>query len=206
MMKQKILKNLLLFSLGMLFFFSHSAKAQYWTALPPYNTLWPLWSPALSPIDPITEEPFPIISSLSANTVLPVQPGLTWDPAWPNPWLLYNTPSGLLFYDPLYGINLWPPEYLFDPITGSPVPITLPGGYPLLAPTDETWLQLHISTGNQAYQLAYPQFAPTPIATTALPTALLAVFGLTGITIPAQPPASTTLLTIVDILGYFPTI
>ena len=47
-----------------------------WVALPPYNVMWPLWSPALSPISPITGLTTPLLTSLTRNTVLPVQPGL----------------------------------------------------------------------------------------------------------------------------------
>ncbi|MEW5802831.1 MAG: hypothetical protein AB1847_12095 [bacterium] len=32
-------------------FSSIARAASQWTALPPYNTLWPLWSPVLSPVD-----------------------------------------------------------------------------------------------------------------------------------------------------------
>ena len=68
------------------------AEAQYWQALPPYNTLWPLWNPILSPADPVTGFATPIVNNLSPSTILPVQPCLTWDPSWTYPFLLYNTP------------------------------------------------------------------------------------------------------------------
>ena len=139
------------------------AQVINWVALPPYNTLWPLWSPALSPINAVTGYPTPIVTNLAKTTVLPSQPGLTWDPAWPNPWLLYNTPSGMLFYDPLYGINLWPPSYLIDPVSGAPVPISLPAGYADLAPTAATWIQTTIPIANSTYLAAYPSFAPPSI-------------------------------------------
>jgi hypothetical protein len=51
--------------------------AQYWALLPPYNLLWPLWSPVLSPPDPLTGTPTPIITELSATTVLPMQPTIS---------------------------------------------------------------------------------------------------------------------------------
>ena len=47
---------------------SSVAQAQYWAALPPYNTLWPLWSPALSPVDSGTGLAVPIVDSLSPDT------------------------------------------------------------------------------------------------------------------------------------------
>jgi hypothetical protein len=178
-----------------------SIKAQNWQALPPYNTLWPLWSPALSPINAVTGLPTPIVSNLARTTVLPSQPGLTWDPAWPNPWLLYNTPSGMLFYDPLYGINLWPPSYLINPVSGAPVPISLPAGYAGLAPTAATWIQTTIPIANSTYLAAYPSFAPpSPLP---FSTALLLAVGATTLptTVPALPPAASTLLGSLAILG-----
>ena len=190
--------------IGLGFILAVPGQAQYWTALKPYNTLWPLWSPALSPVDPVTGKPVPVVNNLAPATVLPVHPGLTWDPTWPNPWLLYNTPLGLIFYDPLYGINQWPPDYLIDPTTGSPIPITLPPGFPLLAPTDVSWLQNNLSTANTTYQLSYSQFAPTPASTITLPSSLVAVLGVTSLSLPALPPPLSELLTVVDILGYKP--
>ncbi|MCL6584674.1 MAG: hypothetical protein K6U11_13715 [bacterium] len=200
---KRLLLGFLLFMLaaaGCFLIGSSSAQAQNWQALPPYNTLWPLWSPALSPPDPVTNVPTPIVSNLAKTTVLPAQPGLTWDPAWPNPWLLYNTPSGLLFYDPLYGINLWPPSYLLDPVSGVPVPITLPAGYPALPPTSTTWIQTTVPIANSTYLVAYPSYAPgTPFP---LPSALLISLGVTTVpTVPALAPAASSLLGPVAILG-----
>ncbi len=196
----------IVFNFSLAFILSPLVEAQdNWIALPPYNTLWPLWSPALSPVNPVTGVATPIINNLAPSTVLPVQPALTWDPAWSNPWLLYNTPVGLLFYDPLYGINKWPASYLIDPVTGVPVPITLPVGYPLLAPTDAVWLQTTLPIANASYQAVYPQFAPAT-SIVPIPSALLALLGLTNLSLPPLPPASTTFLTVVDILGYVPVI
>jgi hypothetical protein len=196
-----LLKGLILIS-TVIFILSSSpvpVRSQNWQALPPYNTLWPLWSPALSPVDPVTGMPTPIVSNLSKTTVLPSQPGLTWDPAWANPWLLYNTPSGLLFYDPLYGINTWPPSYLLDS-AGLPAPISLPPGYAALAPTSSAWIQDTIPIANPTYLAAYPSFAPPA----ALPfsTALLLSLGVTTLpSIPALPPAASSLLGAAAILG-----
>ncbi len=134
------------------------SRAQiYWWPLPPYNTLWPLWSPVLSPPNALGI-PIPIVSSLTPETVLPVQPGLTWDPALKYPWLLYNTPSGLAFYDPYFGIDLWPPDYLN--ILGIPLPITLTSKWSTLAPTDTNWISAVVPIANNAYYSTYPQFAP----------------------------------------------
>ena len=196
---------LLITVLGIIHLAPITTEAQYWASLKPYNTLWPLWSPALSPADPITGKPVPIVTNLTSTPVLPVQPGLTWDPAWPNPWLLYNTPQGLLFYDPLYGINKWPPNYLIDPTSGAPIPIALPAGFPILAPTDVSWLQNTLSTANTTYQLSFTQFAPTPATSINLPSSLVAVLGVTTLSLPAIPPSTSELLTLIDILGYTPT-
>ncbi len=180
------------------------AQVINWVALPPYETLWPLWSPALSPIDPVSGDPTPIVTNLSKNTVLPCQPGLTWDPAWQNPWLLYNTPAGMLFYDPLYGINPWPPNYLVDPVTGLPLKIKLPSDYDYLPPTPSSWILTTVPIANSTYLSAYSAYAPPAILP--VPLALLLLLLSSGTTptiptIPALPPAATTLLGPAAILG-----
>jgi hypothetical protein len=132
-----------------------------WINLPPYNTLWPLWSPPLSPVNPLSGLPTPIVSNLKPSTVLPVQPGLTWDPRKTYPWLLYNTPLGMAYYDPLYGINTWPPAYLKNSITGLPAPIDLSLiiGWSTLAPTTQAWLTNNVPVANNAFIAAYPAYA-----------------------------------------------
>ena len=132
-----------------------------WINLPPYNTLWPLWSPPLSPTNPLSGLPTPIVSNLKPSTVLPVQPGLTWDPSIKNPWLLYNTPLGMAYYDPLYGVNTWPPAYLKNSITGLPAPINLSliAGWSLLLPTSQSWLTNNVPVANNAFLAAYPAYA-----------------------------------------------
>ncbi|MGA1868126.1 MAG: hypothetical protein ACMUJM_06215 [bacterium] len=132
-----------------------------WTALPPYNTLWPLWSPSLSPIDPVTLLPVPIVSDLAPSTVLPLQPGLTLDPRKSYPYLLYNTPLGMAYYDPLWGVNLWPAPDLVDPVLGIPLPIDLSLilGWSTIAPTSSTWLLANVPVANSAYYNAYDAFA-----------------------------------------------
>jgi hypothetical protein len=136
-------------------------QAAYWTPLAPYNTLWPLWSPPLSPNNPLTGLPTPIVSNLKPSTVLPVQPGLTWDPRQDYPWLLYNTPIGMAYYDPLYGVNTWPPKYLQDPITSLPAPINLSliKGWSLLLPTSTAWLSANVPVANNSFINAYPSYA-----------------------------------------------
>jgi len=125
---------------------SPALQAQNWVALPPYNTLWPLWSPALSPINPSTGLPTPIVTQLTHNTILPVQPGLTWYPQLSYPWLLYNTPAGMAYYDPVNGINLWPPT-IFMALS---LPLTLPPDYANLPPTDPAWITTTVPVANSA--------------------------------------------------------
>jgi len=135
------------------------AQAQYWQALPPYNLLWPLWSPALSPVDPLTGLATPLVATLSNATILPTQPALAWDPAQKFPWLLYNIPAllggGLTYFDPFYGLNPFPAPYLLDPV-GLPLPITLPLGFGALPPTDITDFAPYVSLGNLYYNTVYP--------------------------------------------------
>ena len=132
-----------------------------WAALPPYNTLWPLWSPSLSPVDLLTGLPVPLVSNLAPSTVLPLQPGLTLDPAMDYPYLLYNTPLGMAYYDPLWGVNMWPAPNLVDPLLGNPLPIDLGliAGWSTIAPTSSTWLLANVPVGNSAYYNAYDAYA-----------------------------------------------
>ncbi len=141
---------------------SQVASAQdNWTALPPYNTLWPLWSPVLSPSDPITGVPTPIVTALTPNTVLPIEPGLTWNPYLANPWLLYNTPLGMVYFDPLFGLNSWPPNSFID-ASGLPVQLSLPVNYASLPPTDILWLNQNVSLANSAISLYLTWHFQTP--------------------------------------------
>jgi len=143
---------------GLLFCSAIGAQAQNWAAIPPYNTLWPLWSPALSPVNPSTGLPTPLVTSLTPSTVLPVQPGLTWDPSLGYPWLLYNTPLGMAYYDPYTGIDLWPPNILMSTITHLPITLTLPSAYASLPPTPVWWLAQQVPPANWEYLAAYPSY------------------------------------------------
>ncbi|MGA1867941.1 MAG: hypothetical protein ACMUJM_05265 [bacterium] len=149
----------LTFMMAFCLLFIGGAAAQYWTIMPPYNVLWPLWSPGLSPISPVTGLTTPLVSSLTRDTVLPVQPGLVWDPCQPVPFLLYNTPptvgSGLLYYHEAYGINPWPPDYMLDPITGAPAPIPLPLAPTLLAPYASGEWEYYVPIANIYYALTF---------------------------------------------------
>jgi hypothetical protein len=207
-----------LFTLSLLllfcFMFPRNIYAQdYWTALPPYNTLWPLWSPALSPVDATTGLPVPVVTSLEPSTVLPVQPGLTWNPNLNYPWLLYNTPVGLSYFDPFYGINFWPPPSLVND-TGAAAPILLPDLFSTLPPTDPSWLQQNVLFGNSYFLQAYPSLLATAdpallIAAATVPlapvvvAALNAGIPLAGLTALFPPPPDILdFLTPAAILGW----
>ncbi|MGA1869600.1 MAG: hypothetical protein ACMUJM_13770 [bacterium] len=166
------------------FLYSHMASAQNWQALPPYNTLWPLWSPALSPVDLATGLPTPLVSNLVSDTVLPVMPGLTWDPIIPYPWLLYNAPTGMVYFDPLFGINTWPPKYLSQGKTA--LPIALPPGYSALAPTNASILKSLVPAGNFTFISTVP-LAPAL-------TSLLTAADIVGVG-PAAATMTPTVLT-----------
>ncbi|MEW6382028.1 MAG: hypothetical protein AB1611_20830 [bacterium] len=127
-----------------------TGAAQYWAALPPYNTLWPLWSPLLSPIDSATGLPTPIVTSLTTSTKLSVQPGLTWDPYAPYPYLLYCSPLGMAYFDPYWkSVSFWPPSYLKNAV-GLPSPLTLPAAYELLPPPNPSFLLTYVPLANTA--------------------------------------------------------
>ena len=161
---------------GLLFYSAIGAQAQNWAAIPPYNTLWPLWSPALSPVNPSTGLPTPLVTSLTPSTVLPVQPGLTWHPSLGYPWLLYNTPSGMAYYDPFTGIDLWPPNILMNTITHLPITITLPSAYASLPATPVWWLVQQVPPANWEYLTVYSTFGGTiapPLSSLLTPTDLL---------------------------------
>jgi len=147
--------------LVVLLFCAMSIQAQYWTNLPPYNLIWPLWSPPLSPLSPVTKLPTPLISWLDKNTILPVQPGLAWDPiAFPKgpPFLLYNVPppfgGGLLWWTSTYGLNPFPPSYLTTP-SGYPIPIALDPGFTALLPTKAKHFISWIQVANLLYATTY---------------------------------------------------
>lgn len=144
--------------------------AQNWVALPPFNVLWPLWSPALSPVDPITGLPTPIVSELSPTTVLPVVPGIAWDPALAIPYFLFNGPAGLVYWtDHWTPIQAWPPSYLQSTLNSGgfiytlpPTPLVLPAGYADLPPTTPLWLLENIPLIYNRYFYTYPTFIPYP--------------------------------------------
>ncbi|MGA1839786.1 MAG: hypothetical protein ACMUIU_04090 [bacterium] len=135
--------------------------AQNWVATPPYNLLWPLWSPVLSPVDPVTGLPTPLLSSVTRNTFLPVEPIMLWDPVLRGfPYMLYNIPQplggGMVFFDQYYGLNPWPPSYLIDPATGLPNPIALPTGFGALSPTPLDPFADFVTIANLYFLAEYP--------------------------------------------------
>lgn len=166
-----------------------TASSPYWAAMPPYNTLWPLWLPIFSPVDNTTGLPTPIVTSLTPNTELPVQPCLTWHPFMKDPWLLYNTPLGMAYYDPLIGIDLWPPKTLINASTGLPMPIFLPSNYEYLVPPIPltSWLATNLVTANTEYQNTYYEYSILGLGSATTPLLPSSVF------FTPLPPFSTAL-------------
>lgn len=174
-------------------FFSNISFAQLWQAIPPYNVLWPLWSPVLSPINPLTATPTPLVSTLTKDTYLPQQPALVWDPSLPYYYLLYNYipttgTNELLYFDPtegafnpVYAFKVWPPSYLLQPVTTttftgttttiSPNPLVLPTNYASLISFDPAlWLNFWVPLVNIAYENLYGIFPGLLAASGILPT------------------------------------
>ena len=94
MFKNKCLILIVTLSIIIGFVIAPNLWAQTWQAMPPYNLLWPLWSPTLSPPDPVTGTPTPILTELTSSTVFPVQPVMAlcttsfeWPMAITMPWL-----------------------------------------------------------------------------------------------------------------------
>ena len=143
-MKNKYFKTVILFICFAFCMLSLKAEAQLWKAIPPYNVLWPLWSPILSPPDPVTGEPTPLVDYLSYNTLLPVQPAFVWNPDLPYFNILYNSappstgsytaptlyyyeptessllPSSSYYYYSTSAFQEWPPTYLNETVEVAP--------------------------------------------------------------------------------------
>jgi hypothetical protein len=104
----------------------------------------------------------------------------------------------MAYYDPLWGVNLWPPRNLID-VLGNPlhVDLGLIAGWSTLAPTSSAWLLANVPVGNSAYYNAYTGFA----------TAYEIAAGGTLSTYPLfaalinPPPAYSSLLTPLLLLG-----
>lgn len=138
------------------------AQAQEWAAMPPYNLLWPLWSEVYSPPDPITGIPTPLLNQVTSSSILPVQPIYLWNPygyefpmGFIQPWLLYNSPMGVLYYDTVFGLNPFPPSGLLDPLSGLPSPIALPLNYTSLAIPSLGLALYTFELGNASYLTAF---------------------------------------------------
>ena len=78
MFKKKYLILAMILSIIMGLTFTPALQAQNWQAIPPYNILWPLFSPTLSPS--VGGVPTPLLTSLTSDTILPMQPILGWNP------------------------------------------------------------------------------------------------------------------------------
>ncbi len=182
-MKSKYFIIIILLTYFTFCIFCYKAKAQLWEPIPPYNLLWPLWSPVLSPPDPVTGKPTPLIDYLYENTVLPVQPAFIWNPELPYFNILYNSPPSyvgdttlptLYYYEPTEAsllpstysstaFQVWPPTYLEEPVEVAPdvfvdlpVAIDLPVGYETLINFDPiAWLNFSIPFLNALWQTTY---------------------------------------------------
>ncbi|MGA1864168.1 MAG: hypothetical protein ACMUHX_03825 [bacterium] len=197
---KKIIKTVIFISILLVVFGlmgNRLAVAQTWTALPPYNFLWPLWSPALSPLNSLGV-PTPLVSSLTPSTTLPSQPGLAWNPAISYPYFLYNSPVGMQYYDIIYGMNAWPPSYALGALGA--IPLSLPVGYNLLPATDPLWIQQNLPTANLAYLAEYPNLALSAYNIVLPPNLTGLNPWLASLIYPT--PAYTSLLTPANILGY----
>jgi hypothetical protein len=71
------------------------------------------------------------------------------------PWLLYNSPGGVVYYDVFFGLNPFPPPELLDPITGAPNPIALPLNWTSLAIPPLSLALYLFELSNTYYMLAY---------------------------------------------------
>ena len=139
------------------FVVASTASAQYWQNMPPYNILWPLWTEALSPINPLTGVATPLVSELTSLTQLPVQPAFVWDLEQATPWFLYNAPpllgGNLYYFDTLTGFNTFPPPDHIPPglpIFANPLPLR----YEWLVPDFEHF-DLLTSVANNTYISAF---------------------------------------------------
>jgi hypothetical protein len=71
------------------------------------------------------------------------------------PWLLYNSPIGVVYFDTIFGLNPFPPPELLDPVTGAPAPIALPLNYSLLAIPPLSLALYLFELSNASYQIGY---------------------------------------------------
>ena len=165
--------------INLILFCSFVKGQDLWAPIPPYNVLWPLWSPALSPPDALGV-PTPLITSLTSATILPVEPAIVWDPALPDFYVLYNGASGLQYYDlisPDYWTDPpfvdWPPRYLlsvYPSYNTYPNPIPLPPNYATLLLFDPIqWINSWVPVFNTEIQ----NLDPTVVLSLLTPANLL---------------------------------
>lgn len=129
--RKNLLLCLLILIISIIFFMNSSVSAQWWESIPPYNLLWPLFVPELSPVDALSGLPTPIVNTLQRDTVLPKWPVWVWNPNRSYPYFLFNGPwtSNLQFYDYYSGFHPFP-----DPTNVTIPPITLPANWPFAVP------------------------------------------------------------------------
>ena len=137
------------------------AQAQNWVSMAPYNLLWPVWTPVLSPLNPLTGLRVPLVSEVRYNTILSKQPAMLWDPSKESVYFIYNIPQdlggGLIAYmGSEQGLQPWPPSYLINFKTGEPAPLELPRNYESLHLPDTQTQKEFIIAGNYAYLEKYP--------------------------------------------------
>lgn len=162
MLRKKYLFMILIIIMAWVFIMTSTVGAQEWALMPPYNLLWPLWSPAYSPPDPVTGLPTPLLNEVTRSTILPVQPAYLFNPngfefpmGYIQPWLLYNSPGGVVYYDVFFGLNPFPPPELLDPVTGAPAPIALPLNWSSLAIPPLSLALYLFELSNSYYMLGY---------------------------------------------------
>lgn len=162
MMNKRCLFLIFTLIMGCMLIFGSSVLAQDWAIMPPYNLLWPLWSPVYSPPDPVTGLPVPLLNEITSSTILPVQPVYLFNPngyelpmGFINPYLLYNSPGGVVYFDLIYGLNPFPPSEMLDPLTGAPVPAALPLNWSSLAIPPLSLSLYLFEMSNLYYMLGY---------------------------------------------------
>lgn len=173
--KHRIFIYTLTFSvlINLIFFCSLVKGQNLWAPIPPYNVLWPLWSPALSPPDALGV-PTPLVTSLTSATILPIEPAIVWDPTLPDFYVLYNSAAGLQYYDFVFpDFYDWPPRYLlsvYPSYTTYPNPIPLPLNYATLILFDPIqWINSWIPFLNTEIQ----NLNPTAVLSLLTPADLL---------------------------------
>ena len=104
--------------------------AQTWTNLPPYNILWPLWSPALSPVIAVTSLPTPLLNKIGTWDMTKYDAKgynyTSWDSPYNHGWVKIEPPY------PVYGYGT--ASTIVTPITAQSVSLSVMGFTPILTP------------------------------------------------------------------------